>query len=103
MYVTEGGSVMSPHTQPKAALDIMRAACDGEAEPLMELCKRFNRKTKDGTDMASVNELLQAAVSNITGVQGAKGIEQLFSTGEVGSGVSLGFDDYSIISFVVLA
>ena len=53
--------------------------------------------------MVRVNELLQSAVSDITGVQEAKGIEQLFSAGEVGSGVSLGFDDYSIISFVVLA
>ena len=31
-----------------------------------------------------------------------KGMESLFSLGEVGSGVSLGFDDYSLISFVVL-
>ena len=29
-------------------------------------------------------------------------MESLFSLGEVGSGVSLGFDDYSLISFVVL-
>ena len=94
--------MISPHTQPKAALDIMRAACDGQSEPLLDLCKRFNRKTKDGTDMASVNELLQAAVSDITGVQEAKGIEQLFFAGEVGSGSALGFDDYSIVSFVVL-
>ena len=81
----------------------MRAACDGQDEPLLDLCKCFNRKTKDGTDMASVNSLLQAAISDITGVQEAKGIEQLFSVGEVGSGSALGFDDYSIVSFVVLA
>lgn len=102
IYVTENGSVMSSHTQPKMALDIMRAACDGQVESLSDLCKHFNRKTKDGTDMASVNELLQAAVSDITGIQEVKGIEQLFSVGEVGSGATLGFDDYSIVSFVVL-
>ena len=103
VYVTENGSVMSPHTQPKAALDIMRAACDGQSEPILELCKRFNRKTKDGTDMSHVNDLLQAAVSDITGVQESKGIESLFQVGEVGDGSALGFDDYSIVSFVVLA
>lgn len=102
IYVTENDSVMSPHTQPKAALDIMRATCDGEAQPLHDLCKRFNRKTKDGTDMAHANALLQTAVSDITGVQEAKGIEQLFSVGEVGGGAVLGFDDYSIVSFAVL-
>ena len=103
VYVTENGSVTTSHTQPKNALDIMRAACDGQTEPILELCKRFNRKTNDGTNMSSVNELLQAAVTDITGVQEAKGIESLFAVGEVGSGASLGFDDYSIVSFVVLS
>ena len=103
VYVTENGSVTTSHTQPKNALDIMRAACDGQTEPILELCKRFNRKTNDGMNMSSVNELLQAAVTDITGVQEAKGIESLFAVGEVGSGASLGFDDYSIVSFVVLS
>ena len=103
VYVTNVGSVTTSHTQPKSALDIMRAACDGQTEPVLELCKRFNQKTKDGTDMSSVNALLQAAVADITGIQEAKGIESLFSAGEVGSGAALGFDDYSIVSFVVLA
>ena len=103
IYVTNEGSVTTSHTQPKNALDIMRAACDGQTEPVLDLCKRFNQKTKDGTDMSSVNALLQAAVADITGIQEAKGIESLFSAGEVGSGAALGFDDYSIVSFVVLA
>lgn len=101
--MTNEGSVTTSHTQPKNALDIMRAACDGQTEPVLDLCKRFNQKTKDGTDMSSVNALLQAAVADITGIQEAKGIESLFSAGEVGSGAALGFDDYSIVSFVVLA
>lgn len=103
IYVTNDGSVTASHTQPKNALDIMRAECDGQTEPVLELCKRFNQKTKDGTDMSSVNALLQAAVADITGIQETKGIESLFSAGEVGSGAALGFDDYSIVSFVVLA
>lgn len=103
IYVTNDGSVTASHTQPKNALDIMRAACDGQTEPVLDLCKRFNQKTKDGTDMSSVNALLQAAVADITGIQETKGIESLFSAGEVGSGAALGFDDYSIVSFVVLA
>ena len=38
----------------------------------------------------------------IGGIQQDKGIESLFSLGEVGSGVSVGFDDYSLVSLVVL-
>lgn len=93
---------MTKHTQPKQALDIMRAACSGQGEPLMELCKGFNRETRDGERMDGYTELLDDVVEAITGVQESKGIESLFSLGEVGSGVSLGYDDYSLVSFVVL-
>jgi hypothetical protein len=102
VYVTQDGQRMTKHTQPKQALDIMRAACSGQGEPLMELCKRFNRETKDGERMEGYTELLDDVVEAITGVQESKGIESLFSLGEVGSGVSLGYDDYSLVSFVVL-
>ena len=80
----------------------MRAACSGRREPIKELCQAFNDKTKDGTRMDSYTDLLDEVVSAITGVQETKGVESLFSLGEVGSGVTLGFDDYSLLSFVVL-
>lgn len=102
VYVSDDGKKVSSHTQPKAALDVLRAACSARTEPDADLCRRFNRATADGTKMGRYTELLDKAVSNITGVQEEKGIESLFSLGEVGSGVSLGFDDYSLVSFLVL-
>lgn len=42
---------MTKHTQPKASQDIMRVACVGCAEPVAELCREFNPKTKDGLKM----------------------------------------------------
>ncbi|MGI6536538.1 MAG: helicase-related protein [Eggerthellaceae bacterium] len=102
VYVTADGSRMSKHTQPKEALDLMRAVCSGQAEPIAELCRQFNRETKDGTRMGTYTELLNGVVSAITGVQEAAGIDALFDLGEVGSGVALGFDDYSLVSLVVL-
>lgn len=102
VYVTADGSHMSKHTQPKGALDLMRAACSGQAEPIADLCQQFNRETKDGTKMDDYKEVLNGVVASITGVQESAGIEALFDLGEVGSGVSLGFDDYSLVSFVVL-
>ena len=102
VYVTADGSHMSKHTQPKAALDLMRAACSGQAEPIAELCSQFNRETDDGRRMDGYTELLNGVVSAITGVQETAGIDALFDLGEVGSGVALGFDDYSLVSFVVL-
>lgn len=101
-YVTQDGTSMTKHTQPKAALDIMRACCAGEPEAITELCREFNRETRDGTKMDAYTGLLDKVVSTINGVQQDKGIESLFSLGEVGSGTSLGFDDYALVSFVVL-
>ena len=81
---------------------MMRACCAGESEPIAELCRDFNRETRDGERMGAYTELLDKVVSTISGVQQDKGIESLFSLGEVGTGTSLGFDDYSLISFAVL-
>lgn len=101
-YVTADGSHMTKHTQPKAALDIMRAACSGHAEPVADLCRAFNRETKDGLRMGAYTELLNSVVYSITGMQEEKGVDSLFSLGEVGGGAVSGFDDYSLVSFVVL-
>lgn len=102
VYVTDDGTRMTKHTQPKPALDLMRAACSGQHEPLLDLCKAFNQETRDGLRMDAYTDLLDGVVAAITGVQETKGMESLFSLGEVGSGVTLGFNDYSLVSFVVL-
>lgn len=102
VYVSGDGEVMTKHTQPKPALDIMRAACSGHPEPIAELCREFNHETRDGTRMGTYADLLDTVVAAITGTQQDKGIESLFSLGEVGSGTVLGFNDYSLVSFVVL-
>lgn len=102
VYITQSGDIKTKHTQPKPALDIMRAVCSGYPEPLYNLCREFNRETRDGTRMDDYTDLLDDVVSAITGIQETKGMESLFSLGEVGSGVSLGFNDYSLVSFVVL-
>lgn len=101
-YVTADGTRVTKHTQPKTALDIMRAACAGHAEPIADLCRAFNRETKDGLRMGAYTDLLNTVVSSITGVQEEKGVDSLFSLGEVGGGAVSGFDDYSLVSFVVL-
>lgn len=102
VYVSSDGETMTKHTQPKTALDIMRACCAGEAEPIAELCRTFNRETRDGERMDGYTDLLDQVVAAVNGVQRDKGIESLFSLGEVGTGTSLGFDDYALVSFTVL-
>ena len=101
-YVAEDGTVASGHTQPKMALDLMRAACAGVAEPDPTLCDLFKRQTNDGLDMSAYTGLLEKMIEGITGVQEAKGLESLFTLGEVGAAAPSSFDDYSLVSFVVL-
>ena len=102
VYVSADGGIMTKHTQPKPALDIMRAVCSGHPEPIAELCHEFNRETRDGTRMDAYTDLLDDVVAAITGTQQDKGIESLFSLGEVGSGTVMGFNDYSLVCFAVL-
>lgn len=102
VYVSRDGMSLTKHTQPKTALDIMRACCAGESEAIGQLCRGFNRETHDGERMDVYTDLLDKVVAAINGIQQEKGIESLFSLGEVGSGMSRGFDDYSLVSFVVL-
>lgn len=102
VYVSADGEVMTKHTQPKPALDIMRAVCSGHPEPIAELFREFNRETRDGTRMDAYTDLLDDVVAAITGTQQDKGIESLFSLGEVGSGTVMGFNDYSLVCFAVL-
>ena len=47
-------------------------------------------------------DLLDDVLAAITGTQQDKGIESLFSLGEVGSGTVMGFNDYSLVCFAVL-
>ena len=102
VYVAADGARVTRHTQPKRALDVMRAACAGHPEPLMGLCCEFNRETGDGLRMGAYTGLLNRVVASITGVQEEKGVESLFSSGEVGGGTASGFDDYSLVAFAVL-
>lgn len=102
VYVTQDGARMTKHTQPKPALDLIRAACSGKDEPLPGLCQAFNKETRDGARMDGYARLVDEVVSAITGVSEEKGLESLFSLGEVGTSGSLGLGDYSLVSFVVL-
>ena len=81
----------------------MRAVCAGKTEPIKELCDRFNRQTDDGQDMSRYTKLLDAAVKKISGAEEKSSIDSLFDFGEpLDSVANLGFDDYSLVSFVVM-
>lgn len=82
----------------------MRHVCKGKAEPIKELCKQFNRETKDGKDMHHYSCLLQQAINSIIKVKEERDIDSLFSSGKTTAleGKFRGLDDFELITFLVI-
>ena len=104
VYLKDNGEVKYNHLDVKSILDALRATSKGRAEPLAELCRSFNKETKDGAKMSKYNELLDQAVASIVEVKEENDLRSLF---KVGSKVLFqqsidGLDDFELIAFVVI-
>lgn len=104
VYLSDEGEVLCDHLSPKKLLDIMRHVCKGKSQPIKELCRQFNRETKDGKDMRHYSDLLQQAISSIITVKEERDIDSLFSSGETTAlqGDIRGLDDFELITFLVI-
>jgi superfamily II DNA or RNA helicase len=104
VYISDDGTVLCDHLSPKEMLDDLRFLCKGKDEPLKELCRKFNRETKDGKDMRKYSALLQAAVHSIIDVKASKDIDSLFRSGGTSALVTPidGLDDFELICFFVI-
>lgn len=104
VYLSHDGEMILNHLAPKRLLDVMRSACKGKSQPILELCHQFNRETKDGRFMNHYSELLQQAVSSIVQQKETSDIESLFSFGETSAlvGEISGLDDFELICFLVI-
>ena len=104
VYLTEEGEVFCNHLAVKKLLDLMRWACRGKSAPSKELCRLFNKETRDGRKMDSYSHLLHRAVESIVRVKSELEIESLFSEGTTTAleqKVS-GLDDFELITFLVI-
>jgi ERCC4-related helicase len=104
VYLSDDGTMLCDHLSPKKLLDTMRHVCKGKHEPVKELCKQFNRETKDGKDMRHYSDLLQQAINSIIEVKAESDIDSLFSPGETTAlqGDVKGLDDFELITFLVI-
>ncbi|MCD8206637.1 MAG: DEAD/DEAH box helicase, partial [Bacteroidales bacterium] len=104
VYVKSDGEVLYTHLDVKSILDVLRAVCKGETEPLRDLCRSFNKETRDGSKMDRYNELLRAAVASIVEVKEEGDMRSLFRSGSavLHQQRIAGLDDFELISFVVL-
>lgn len=104
VYLDEAGNVVRNHMEVKAILDILRTTCKHHTEPIADLCRAYNRETKDGYKMDKYSRLLDRSIESIIDVKEANDLDALFNTGtEVlfNSGIQ-GLDDFELITFVVI-
>lgn len=104
VYVNSDGSIHVKNTNPKKILDLYKVLCQAKSEPIESLVKKFNKKTKNGSDMSEYTDLLEKAVYDIKGIVEQKGIQSLFQLGQatlLDNTVS-GLNDFELVSFLVV-
>lgn len=104
VYISKDSEVIVDHLDPKDLLDRMRHLCRGKAEPLVELCRKFNAETRDGQRMGTYSNLLGDAISSLVKVKEENDIASLFSDGETSffRNDFAGLDDFELITFLIV-
>lgn len=104
VYLDESGEVVYNHMDVKNILDVIRTTCKHHAEPIADLCRAYNRETKDGYKMDKYSRLLDRSIETIVDVKEANDLDILFNSGSdvlFNSGIS-GLDDFELITFIVV-
>ena len=104
VYIDVGGNVVANHTEVKPLLDLVRANCKGQPEPLLEVCKQFNKETADGRKMGHYSELLSSAIKSMIDVKEEKDLDSLFTSGKTTALVNAiaGIDEFELVAFIVV-
>ena len=104
VYIGIDGEVICDYLNPKKLLDTVRLLCRGKKEPILSLCRKFNKETDDGRNMQEVSDLLNDAINSIIDVKEESDIDSLFSTGGTTALLSEinGLDDFELICFLVI-
>lgn len=104
VYIGVDGEIICDYLNPKKMLDSLRLLCRGKSEPVMELCKHFNRKTDDGRNMEELSALLNEAINSIIDRKEETDIDSLFSGGGTSALLNAvsGLDDFELICFLVI-
>lgn len=104
VYINREGEVIHDHTEVKRLLDLVRACCKGQEEPIAEACQRFNQETADGRRMQAYSGLLGQSIRSMIDVKEEKDLDSLFTGGKTTALTNTisGLDDFELISFLVI-
>lgn len=104
VYISSDGNIVCDHLSPKEMLDKMRFLCKGKTEPDNELCRQFNKETKDGRDMSEFSKLLGDAIASIIEVKEESDLDSFLNGGQISfiDDEIKGLDDFELICFLVV-
>jgi len=104
VHVGDDGAALLPYTQAKLALDRLKKLCMGRDAADPAACQRFDRKTRNGDDMAALQKQLSAAVASITGKKEERAVASLFTPGGTHAmkGEFAGINDFEVVGFLVV-
>ena len=85
-------------------LDLVRSCCKGQAQPIPDACRLFNKETADGRKMQVYSDLLGKTIRSMIEVKEEKDLDSLFSGGKTTALVNTiaGLDDFELITFLVI-
>ena len=104
VYISDESEVIVNHLSPKELLDRLRYLCKGKSSPNKELCKEFNRITRDGKNMQHYSDLLSDAIASIIDVKEESDIDSFLggATGSLFTNEIQGLDDFELVCFLVI-
>lgn len=104
VYITASGEISSNHLNVKTTLDILRALCKGNSEPLKDVYEVFNDETDDGKNMAKYSGLLNKAIESVLHVKDESDVDSLFAAGGTTALMNniKGLEDFELLTFVVI-
>lgn len=104
VYISREGQVIHDHTEVKRLLDLVRSCCKGQALPIANACRLFNKETADGRKMQMYSDLLGKTICSMIDVKEEKDLDSLFSGGKTTALVNTiaGLDDFELITFLVI-
>ena len=104
VYINREGEVIHDHTEVKRLLDLVRSCCKGQAQPIPDACRLFNKETADGRKMQVYSDLLGKAIRSMIEVKEEKDLDSLFCGGKTTALVNtiVGLDDFELITFLVI-
>lgn len=104
VYISMDGKVLINHLSPKELLDKMRYLSKGEKEANKELCRIFNKETRDGRSMGTYSKLLGEVITSIVQVKEESDIDSFLSGGTISfkDEEIKGLSDFELICFLVV-